>query len=295
MKEYSPKTILIPIDFSTTSYLALDHASIIAQKFDAKLVLVHVIERNFIAHNVFFPEFKADNGQQLRNLAEDKLVEISKELEQKTGNKVSFNVTAGKVGKEVIRLGAEHKADLIVMGTHGVSGFEEFFLGSNAARVVLESLIPVITVQDSAKNNDYDTILLPIDNSNGSREKVAETTSFAAKFNAKVVILGLIAENAKEKEPELRKKIEQTEKHFTSLNIPYQTIYKTSLYFSDEILSTAEEVDADLITIMTDQELDNLNFIMGPSAQKIVNHSKRPVLSITSEIIIARKFKNNPV
>jgi nucleotide-binding universal stress UspA family protein len=295
MKTFNLKKILVPFDFSTTSNTALAHAVKLSQSADAELILVHIIERNFIAHNVFFPEYKVDGGQKLREIAEEKLSAISNDLENSSAIKVRYFITSGKVAPELLKLADENTVDLIVMGTHGVSGFEEFILGSNAARIVLESKIPVITIQQDAVNVDYSTILLPIDNGLGSREKVAETVEFAKMFNSKVMILGLIAQNKLETENELKFKIGQTEEFLLSLNIPYQTLYRTTLDFADVILDTANEVNANLIAIMTDQELDNLNFLIGPTAQRVVNHSQVPVLSVTSEVIIPRKFKNNPI
>jgi nucleotide-binding universal stress UspA family protein len=295
MKTFNLKKVLVPFDFSSTSNTALTHAVKLCQKAGAELILAHIIERNFIAHNVFFPEYKIDGGQKLREIAEEKLSALTEDLEKSSAIKVRYFVTSGKVAPELLKLAEENKADLIVMGTHGVSGFEEFLLGSNAARVVLESSIPVITVQEAAVNSNYQTILLPIDNGLGSREKITETVVLAKMFNSKIMILGLIAENKLEFEDDLKFKIGQTEEFLSELNIPYQTLYRTTLNYADAILETANEVNANLIAIMTDQELDNLNFFVGPTAQRVVNHSKIPVLSVTSEVIVPKKFKNNPI
>ena len=78
------------------------------------------------------------------------------------------------------------------MGTHGANGIGEFFIGSNAHKTVTLAPCPVITVQGNSKKLGFRKIILPIDDSIHSRQKVNYAITIAKKYAAKIDILGLI-------------------------------------------------------------------------------------------------------
>lgn len=295
MKAFEIKKILIPVDFSETSMLAFDHGVSMAKVFKADLLLVHVIEVNYLHHNVFFPEAKMVNKDNIVRMAEDKINELANDIQKNRGIKSEVAVLTGKISREIAALAKTSKTDLIVMGTHGVSGIEEFFVGSNAARVVMESECPVITIQAHAKRIGIKRIVLPIDNSLASRQKLHHAVVMAEHFNSEIYIAGLLTEDEPEHTKLFNLKIEQAKEFITRHNIPCFTKILKGTNLAKLIIDYTDEVDADLTIIMTEQELDSTGLFMGPIAQQIVNHSKTPVMSIRPEGLNVGSFKNNPV
>jgi len=163
------------------------------------------------------------------------------------------------------------------MGTHGASGFQEHIIGSNAYKVVSSAPCPVMTVQTHAKKLGFHNIVLPIDNSPTSRQKVTAAIELAKYYKSNIHIVGLITSNNEETLMKFDVKINQV-KHFVAEHeVAYTTKVLNGEHQSTMCMDYAAQVNADLLVIMTDQEG---GLFMGSGAQKIVNHSKIPVLSV---------------
>ncbi|MBK9478478.1 MAG: universal stress protein [Bacteroidetes bacterium] len=167
METFSVKRILIPVDFSETALLALDHATFMAKLFKADIILIHVVEKF---------SFKIDIRKKGEDVSDDRMIrerlsELAEGVKHQTGGSVTILMKAGKITKKIIEAANETQADIIILGTHGVSGFEEFFMGSNAFRVVTEAQCPVMSVQVHSTKVGFNDIVLPIDNSAASRQK----------------------------------------------------------------------------------------------------------------------------
>jgi nucleotide-binding universal stress UspA family protein len=295
MKSFEVKKILIPVDFSSTSLLAFEHGANLAKLYNAEVILLHVIEKNLFAHDIFLPEMKMINYDNLAKIAENKLNEIAESFDSLSFNSIVM-VKGSRVSKTIVNIAKENNADLIVMGTHGVSGIEEFFIGSNAERVVIDADCPVLTIQDHARKIGFKNILVPIDDSVSSRQKLSQAKVLAKKFNAKVHVLGLLSDTEDESHVKTFKyKIQQVSDHLTSQGIEYGTQIVEGGDHSEMIIKHAESTGADLIIIMTEQEADSREWNLGLVAQKIVNHSKIPVLSVTAEGVSVGGMKNNPI
>jgi nucleotide-binding universal stress UspA family protein len=177
------------------------------------------------------------------------------------------------------------------MGTHGVSGYQEFFLGSNSFRVVTASSIPVLTVQCHAHKVGFNNIVLPIDGSKNSREKVSHAAAIATAYDATVHIAGLITKKHRKKEPIFNVKIKQVEDFLNKKGIKHTRRIVHGKDLANMTIDVAKEVDACLTVIMTEQE-GSSGLFMGPFAQRIVNHSEVPILSVTPKKIV-EKFSQN--
>src|SRR5690606_34650295 len=130
---YSVKRVLVPIDFSITSKQALEYCSIFCEKFSAKLHLMHVVSAG--SYDKVLPEIDhAARGERLRELISEKLNELAETYSSCNPEGVQVHLAEGKISREIVRVSKEIDADMILMGTHGVSGFEEFFVGSNTYR-----------------------------------------------------------------------------------------------------------------------------------------------------------------
>jgi nucleotide-binding universal stress UspA family protein len=296
MKPVQIQKILVPIDFSSTSIIAFEHAVNLAKKFNASLYLLHVIEKNLFMHDIFLPETKMVNVDNLFSISEDKLNELSQSALHDAAISSEVIVKHGKVSKEIVLTADEIQADVIVMGTHGASGMEEFFIGSNAERVVVNAKCPVLTIHENARIPQYANIILPVDNSSASRQKLAHAVFIASQYNSKIHVLGLLSdENDQEHSKLFKLKIDQVNEYLEKNNINHESTIIPSTNHSDTIMRFSEERNGDLIIIMTEQELDGPGIFLGVAAQRIVNHSDIPVMSISPEGFVPANYRNNPV
>ena len=142
------KNILLPTDFSEYSKKALPYAVSFAQRYHARLHVLHVFEQRI--HPSFYivdkeTPFDLDKG--LRDRALDALDEfVYEDLREKIDFKCE--VASGKPFVEIINYARNNEIDLIVIATHGLTGLEYMIIGSNTERVVRKAPCPVLSLKD---------------------------------------------------------------------------------------------------------------------------------------------------
>ena len=276
------RKILIPTDFSETANIALDHAVSLAKLCNAEIVLLHVVSA--FSYKVTLPEIEEDVTQnaKLSKAIDEKMKSIAQEISEKHGLKIETMAVSGKIRDEVVKKAEEIDADLIILGTHGISGLKEFFKGSNAFRIVSEAACPVISVQAKAKRSEYKKIVVPIDSSFHSREKLGVSVRMALTYDATLNMIGLRSYDHDDENlnARFRMKMKQVEDYLIERNVKYElhTLFCSNI--AKTTMDFAVENDADLIIIMTEQEINTTGFFMGPYAQQVVNHSPVPVMSV---------------
>jgi len=151
------RRILITTDFSDTSLEAIPIAVEIASHFNAELLLVHVLPvdtptpwdippyADFGLASLPLPEYEA----QVRQEVERRLAMVT--AKHVHGVKVRSQVGRGEAAAEVNRIAAEEKADLIVLATHGWTGWRHLVFGSVAEKVLREAPCPVLSVRSPAR------------------------------------------------------------------------------------------------------------------------------------------------
>jgi nucleotide-binding universal stress UspA family protein len=273
--------ILTPVDFSETSMQALDCAIFMAKIFKAKLSLVHVMEPlryadEFTGTTMIDTSIDKHINQKLNELAN--LIHLNHGI-----LKPDTILEEGNISDTIVETAETIKADIIVMGTHGTSGWAEFFIGSNTYKVVTQSTCPVLSVQHHAPKRGFRKIVLPIDDSIPSRQKVIHAVEFAKHYGSIIHVVGLITVD----EPEVHKKFDimmnQVNEYLKKNDVPFENKILMGSNIAKMAMKYASDVEADLIMIMTEQEESVTGFIVGPYAQQVVNHSPIPVLSITPQ------------
>ncbi|MDF1819632.1 MAG: universal stress protein [Immundisolibacteraceae bacterium] len=142
MKTVEIQKILVPVDFSSASLGALAHAEELAHRTGAELHLLYVIEP-VVAPMEFNTAAIIEANQADR--INSKLAEL-RNTEVRHGVKAVTLVAEGEAAAAIVRTVEEQDFDLVVMGTHGHSGFRHLLLGSRAERVVRGASCPVLTV-----------------------------------------------------------------------------------------------------------------------------------------------------
>lgn len=281
----NPKTngniILVPTDFSEVANNAVDHAVTIAKKYGNEILLVHIVEANFLS-SIIGGKNNIKGGI-VGQMLQDKLDTVANELKEKHNVKTRGVIKEGRIYKTILEIAEEEELDSIVMGTNGAEGLEQI-MGSNSSRVIAQSPVPVVVVKEKKAGEGYKDIVFPIDLSVESKQKTWWAINLAQKFNSTIHI---IAEQ--EKDDFLRNKIisnlRSIEEVFDKNNIKHTSkVLDDDNYperFYKDTLQYADEIKADLIMVMTQQEKAFSEFLVGSYAQQIVNHhSSTPVMCI---------------
>lgn len=275
------KRILVPTDFSELSLDALDGAAFIAKSTGAEITLLHVFENSSFNSSIEKAlSFNRNRDTLLQTAVDEKLAEIADNITRKTGVNVQTMKTSGRIHHEIAEVAKKVHADIIVMGTHGVSGFDKFLLGTNANRVLSASESPVITFTENPQNEGLNKILLPLDLTSETREKVGKAIELAKIFNATIDVISVLDTDDEFIVNKLTRQIKQVEQYISESGVKCSAAMIQGSNIAKAVVDYAVKHKADLIMIMTQEEKGLADLFLGSSAQKMINNSPIPVLSI---------------
>ncbi len=277
MTKFKINKILVPVDFSETSDHAFKEAALFAQTNNAEICLLYVITKE--------PDVDTTAPIEIGETFYGKVTsQVSERLDKMISENSDIHITKavkhGNVYKEICDKSYHEKFDLIVMGTHGRSGINEFFSGSNAYRVVSHASCPVITVRNKAKINGFKNIILPIRLEFNSRQKVDYIYEVAKLFDSTVFIAGYTKNKDEDWQYKIKQYVDQVEKYLGELGVKCKTACLFESNFTEAILNYADENKADLIAIMTTHDFSADQIFKGDYTQQLVNHSKIAVMSV---------------
>jgi len=282
------RTIISAIDFSDCSINALEHAISIAAKSDSNILMLWVNNPN-TTKTILSSDLSDDLLEEVEHQFTRLINKYEKEL---PNSRIDYIIREGKVYKEVVNQAKESEAWLIVAGTHGSSGFEELWIGSNANRIVTAAPCPVITIRTGIPIvRDLKKIVMPVDSSMETRQKVPFTSELAKLFDAEVHILATYTTTVENVRRTVMSYAKQSAKYFKEHNVKHFIVEIESDNIATTTMEYARQSDANLISIMTEQEKAASNLWLGPYAQQMVHHSPIPVLSIhPMEILISMGY-----
>jgi nucleotide-binding universal stress UspA family protein len=193
VRPVSIRRILCPIDFSSTSRDAIEHAVAIAKWYESSITALHVIHPSVLPPPpILFAEPSDETPTPARHQALKQELRCWLEPAVRAGVTTEALVDEGPPAVRILDYASALQADLIVMGTHGLSGFERFMVGSVAERVLRKAACPVMTVPPaagSAAKVPYIRLLCPVDFSESSLEALRFAFSLAQESDAHVTIL----------------------------------------------------------------------------------------------------------
>jgi nucleotide-binding universal stress UspA family protein len=261
--ESSENLILVPTDYTEVADCAVNHAIKMASILHGKIALLHVVAKE--------EEVKSNM---------EKLQKIADELQREHILKVNPIVKVGNIFDDIGGVAKELNARLIIMGTHGVKGFQHI-TGSYAIKVITNSSTPFIVVQKRKIRDGYGQIVLPMDMTKETKQKVELTIKIAKYFKSKVHIFTSLETGEFESNKVTRNMffaIKELEKN----EIAYDTkVAEKSGNFVKQLLAYSSSVDADLIAIVNNQEKGIPEFVAGLDERQIItNEAQIPVLSV---------------
>ena len=254
-------SILIPIDFSKQSLIAIEQSYNLAKFTKSKLIILH-------ASAVGHTEHQKD--------LEDIVANIKKE----SGLDAEFLNLKGDIFELIDPKAEELGCSLIVIGLDTQVRFRSFLGGTNVSKFIQNAPCPVITMRSKDNRNNCRSILMPIDLSAQSREKVGIVVQLAKYYGATIKIVSVFSPNDEKYENELLPYLNQVKKYIkdrgvacTNKSIPTNTP-------AESLVSYANNNDCDLIVLMNKKDLSIGEMFGGAISLKIAESSNVPVLTV---------------
>ncbi len=275
MKDLSQTlTILVPHDFTDVANNALLHANKLSKVINKPVTLTHVV--------------KTDND---KKAAQEKLDAIAEKNMKENGIETNTIVTAGDYLEKIGEIAEIVKAAIVVMGTHGVKGIQKL-IGSYALKVITNSNVPYVVVQaPPAKQEGYKNIVLPMDFSRESKQKLDWAVYIAELFGSKFHIMSDY-ENDEFTAKALKNNIAYAKSYLSNNNFQFDLheLGKNNLGFSKETITLSKNVNADLIVLMTTMDKGISQYVIGAPEQAIIaNEAQIPVMCINPVDIMRLK------
>lgn len=173
METVRTDSILAATDFHDVADVAIEHATQLAIKFGYPLYILHVYSKK--------------HAKISENEAQNKVETIAKRVNEQFNIPVTPIFKVGDPIEQIKNVSKQVKASYLAMGTRGRTGVD-YILGSYAAKIVQNSEVPVLVTQKKREVIDYKTIILPIDNTTETKQKMKWAILFARKWNSTVHI-----------------------------------------------------------------------------------------------------------
>jgi nucleotide-binding universal stress UspA family protein len=259
------KLILVPTDFTKVSDTALEHAILVAKTIGAKIHVLHVV----------------DNKKALGEI-KLKLSALKERVYTETQVQINTGVRIGSIFEDIDKAALEMDADLIIMGSHGARGLQ-FLKGSRALKLVTESEVPFIVVQERAiRPNGYQKIIVPLDLHKETKQKLSVVADVANYFGSEVHLISP-GETDEFLKNQLDRNIIFAKQYLDERRVNYevQITQNKSSDFVKDLLKYAAGIDADLICIMNFYGGSFMSVFSSNEEQHIItNDSQIPVLCV---------------
>ena len=270
------KTLLVAIDFSKNSLHVLEYSIMYANNMGASIHLLWV-------DNSLSDESMTDTIEEGLRIEKKRYLKklIADNKDKVPGGKMDFMLRKGKVYQEIGKVARQIHADIIFAGTHGVTGYEQYWIGSNTYRIITSAPCPVITIRsDFDFQKGVNKILLPLDSSLETKQKLPFTVELARSFGASIHLLKVYNSPISV----IRRRIDsfgsEAEKCLIDKNVKYKIESVEAKNVATSIIDYADKNGIDMIAIMTEQNITTANKFLGPYAQQLINRVKIPVLSL---------------
>ncbi|HCC70721.1 MAG TPA: universal stress protein UspA [Bacteroidales bacterium] len=272
--EKEKEIIVVPWDFTIKAEHALAHAAKIAKMINARVDLLHIVDRKIKAG-----EYKKK---------EAKLNKEALKGQEQYDIEIHMALIPGSIFTSIAEFVNELGASLVVMGTHGMKGMQKI-TGSWALKVLIGSKVPFIVVQDMPKDMEkYHNIVFPVDFRSENKEKLKMAIFMGKYFDSKVHILKTVTTDKS-----LLKKtninLNFAIKYLIQNNIEYEIHDMKRGNLAQQTIQFGESINADLILIMTTKNITVADYMLGAQEQQIIaNSSLIPVCCVNPRASFAK-------
>ncbi len=270
--------ILVPTDFSTCATFAVNAATLLAKKHNANL---HIIScSSFVEGKPITQNHGEEDAVHKRKIKNTDL--LLKDLEKSikaSHKKITSRQVFGSLVEAIQTYCEANQIDLIVMGSHGVSGKNEYFIGSNTQKVVRKIHTPVLVIKNPLENVDFKKVIFASE-FNLSDKAVFEKMLEFVKIDQPEIHLVMINTSSWFGQPFALSKaaMEGFKKYCYPLECHLH--FYRDFNVDAGVRHLSEDIKADLITISNHERRPIKRIFTGSSVEALVNHSEIPVLSI---------------
>ena len=277
VKTPQTKRILVPIDFTEQSEIALSQAVVLAEYLKTEIVLLSVIEEDSALTKM------VSKNVDLAPVTAELLAKQEKLFKKYASKKIKMEpmVARGVVHEEISRVSKMIAPELVVMGTNGKpKDLSKRFTGSYAYRVVSDTETPVITIHGGAKVKQIKKIVFPYLLDRKSKSKVASCLHFARIFNSEVFVIAMSKDIEEQKQ--LPQHVAQIKDYIINHEVPcaWHLEQNNGRTNAQVILDYTQEINADLIMMMEDENVMPFH-LWSSELETIMYNAEVPVMCIT--------------
>ncbi|WP_266205007.1 universal stress protein [Pontibacter kalidii] len=279
------RRILVPTDFSEEARNAYEVAISIARRTGAAIKLLHVVETPYYSSSFSATGDVTTGSNGMEQVYMLRLLETTKRQMNELlrtvaheGVEVVQEVDVDRPINKIRRTIKEDGVDLVVMGSKGSSGLDEFLIGSNTEKVVRTSECPVLTVKNRLQDFDPREIVLASDFRREIRGAMDRFKEIQQLFGARIHLVYINTPGAFESSANIQQKLEYTAQKYGLQN--YTINVYNDVMEEDGILNFANDIRADMIMMATHGRTGLAHLLSGSIAEDLVNHTSIPVLTV---------------
>ncbi len=280
MKKYL-QNILVPVDFRDSSLKAVKYAFQVAKKIEANLVLINVIEIPGMLAELFS---SGDELVKITNKAKDEFQKVIDQLkEEDTEIQIKSRIERGKPYQKILEIAEEMNVRMIILGENHQGELKTKNLGSTVYQVTLKSPVPVITYKGTHENV-VNKIVVPLDLTKQTKKQIGSALAYGLNYNSKIYLVSALIGGIKLKESRIYKKLKEAKKTLDQNNVECEIklFERSEVEPFQRVLDYTNEINADMILVMTHQEGYTYDNYIGAFAHHIINESDVSVMSLTS-------------
>lgn len=291
------QSIVVPVDFSSPSRAAVARAAMLGKSTGAS---IHILHATRFPMPVMSAEFAIPGPayDSIREAGQREVDRVAANLETQ-GLRVTREVDDSDAVDAIQRAIEQHDADLVVMGTHGQSGFQHFVLGSVAERTIRSATVPVMAVKEDEDlaSNPFRRILFATDFSDSAHAAETFAVEFARMLDARIDVIHaftipsqyfapygitppdeLVSQLRGAAESMLQKSVDGIAKE----GIPVESHFSVSLP-SEAIPETASKLESDLIVMGTRGNTGLRHVFLGSVAERTLRSAPCSVVVVGAE------------
>jgi Universal stress protein UspA and related nucleotide-binding proteins len=270
------KKILVPCDFSEPAMEAYRFAMNIAEMSSGEVYVLKVIDLPFSYETTFGTPTYHFHPTLIKELEADAQIlfdRMKNNHARKEG--VTLSVLQGPVTFTIQQFIEDHKIDLVVMGTHGASGWKEYWVGSNTEKVVRFSSVPVLAIRKANDLLSIRNIVVPTTLELDQTELMSKIKELQSFFSA---TLNLLLVNTPYNMMRTKDEMDMMREFALHYKLKDYTLNLRNDYHEDEgIINFAKEINADLIAMGTHARKGLSHLLAGSVAEDVLNHVPFPI------------------
>lgn len=269
------KEILVPCDFSNEAIEAWKFATTLAARADLDIRVIHSIELPIMVSGFDVQAYTYDptlEGE-LREIANRNFKEMKQRFD--TDRKATFEVIVDSVLGAVNRTLEKENTEIIIMGTKGVNGVNEFLFGSNTERVVRRATVPVLAIRRAPDINSVRKIVFPNSLRTDQTELLKRVVDLQRFFDAHLYLLWVNTPDNFVPDSKIIATMRQFVEQYQLRNYSLEIFNDVSE--GSGIMNFTRQVNADMIAMGTNGRRGLAHLLMGSIAEDVVNHVECPI------------------